>query len=117
VELADGEAIGTSGDYQRYFELDGRRYPHLLDPRSGYPADQTQAVTVLIPGGANAGTLSDAASKPVFIAGDADWREAAKHMGVRLVLRLDRDGRVFVSEALNRRLTWVGKAPDATVVP
>lgn len=117
VELADGEAIGTSGDYQRYFELDGRRYPHLLDPRTGFPADHTQAVTVLIPAGRSAGTLSDAASKPVFIAGDAGWREAARKMGIGLVLRVDRDGRVFVSEALNRRLTWVGKAPATTVVP
>jgi hypothetical protein len=48
LELRDGEAIGTSGDYQRYFELDGRRYCHLLDPRSGRPAEGTQAVTVLI---------------------------------------------------------------------
>jgi thiamine biosynthesis lipoprotein len=38
LELRDGEAIGTSGDYQRYFELDGRRYSHLLDPRTGAPA-------------------------------------------------------------------------------
>ena len=117
VELADGEAIGTSGDYQRYFEVDGRRYPHLLDPRTGFPAGHTQAVTVLIPARPQAGTLSDAASKPIFIAGDADWREAAQKMGIGLVLRVDRDGRVFVSEALNRRLSWVGKAPDATIVP
>ena len=49
LELRDGEAIGTSGDYQRYFEVDGKRYCHLLDPRSGRPAEGTQAVTVLIP--------------------------------------------------------------------
>jgi hypothetical protein len=38
LELHDGEAIGTSGDYQRYFELDGKRYCHLIDPRTGWPA-------------------------------------------------------------------------------
>ncbi len=51
LELRDGEAIGTSGDYQRFFELDGRRYCHLIDPRSGAPATGTQALTVLIPAG------------------------------------------------------------------
>jgi thiamine biosynthesis lipoprotein len=78
VELDDGEAIGTSGDYQRFFEVDGKRYAHLLDPRTGYPADHTQAVTVLIPPGPKAGTLSDAASKPIFIAGPDGWREMAE---------------------------------------
>ena len=46
LDLHDGEAIGTSGDYQRYFELDGRRYCHIIDPRTGYPAQGVQAVTV-----------------------------------------------------------------------
>ncbi len=116
VTLDDGEAIGTSGDYQRFFEVDGQRYPHLLDPRSGYPAAHTQAVTVLIPAGPNAGTLSDASSKPVFIAGPDGWLDMARQMAVGLVLRVDRDGRVFVTEALSRRLEFVGKVPDATVV-
>ena len=68
LELHDGEAIGTSGDYQRYFELDGKRYCHLIDPRTGYPVQGVQAVTVLTHG-TRAGVLSDAASKPLFIAG------------------------------------------------
>lgn len=117
IELADGEAIGTSGDYQRFFEVDGKRYPHLLDPRSGYPADHTQAVTVLIPAGPKAGTFSDAASKPIFIAGPDRWREMARKINVALVLRVDRDNRVWVTEALRQRLEFVGQAPALTVVP
>lgn len=116
VTLDDGEAIGTSGDYQRFFEVGGERYPHLLDPRSGYPAAHTQAVTVLIPAGPRSGTLSDASSKPVFIAGAAGWREMARQMDVSLVLRIDRDGRIFVTEALSRRLEFIGKVPDTIVV-
>jgi thiamine biosynthesis lipoprotein len=77
VELDDGEAIGTSGDYQRYFELDGRRYCHLLDPRSGQPVMHTQALTVLITSRPAAGALSDVASKPLFIAG-SDWPRLAQ---------------------------------------
>ena len=117
VELSDGEAIGTSGDYQRFFEVDGKRYPHLLDPRTGYPADHTQAVTVLIPAGPKAGTLSDAASKPIFIAGPDHWREMAKRMQIGLVLRVDRDSQIFVTEALRQRLEFIGQPPALTVVP
>lgn len=117
VELADGEAIGTSGDYQRFFEVDGQRYPHLLDPRTGYPADHTQAVTVLIPAGPKAGTRSDAASKPIFIAGPTGWREIAQKMEISLVLRVDRNNRIFVTEAMRQRLEFIGQAPDVTVIP
>jgi len=117
VELADGEAIGTSGDYQRFFEVDGKRYPHLLDPRTGYPADHTQAVTVLIPAGPKAGTLSDAVSKPIFIAGPAAWREMAGKMGIGLVLRVDRDNRIFVTAAMRQRLEFIGQAPELSIVP
>jgi len=117
VTLADGEAIGTSGDYQRYFELDGKRYAHLLDPRSGYPANHTQAVTVLIPSGPKAGTLSDAASKPIFIAGPDGWREMARKMEIGLVLRVDAGNRVFITEALKNRLEFLGQAPEMTVLP
>ena len=117
VELANGEAIGTSGDYQRFFEVDGQRYSHLLDPRTGYPADHTQAVTVLIPAGPKAGTLSDAASKPIFIAGPDGWREMAQKMKIDLVLRVDRNNRIFVTEAMRQRLEFIGQAPKLSVVP
>ena len=104
LELRDGEAIGTSGDYHRYFEAGGRRYCHLIDPRSGEPAQGTQAVTVLIAPGSGAGMRSDALSKPIFIAGAAGWRAMAAKLGVDAVLRVDADGRVGVTPAMRERL-------------
>ena len=48
VELVDG-AVATSGDYERFFELAGRRYCHILDPRSGMPVSYWQSVSVVAP--------------------------------------------------------------------
>ena len=103
LQLKGGEAIGTSGDYHRYFELAGRRYCHLLDPRTGVPADGTQAVTILIAPGPAAGMRSDALSKPIFIAG-RDWRTMASKLGVDAVLRVGADGRVSATPAMRARL-------------
>ncbi|MBT0960054.1 FAD:protein FMN transferase [Denitromonas iodatirespirans] len=107
LALYDGEAIGTSGDYQRYFELDGRRFSHLIDPRTGEPASGTQAVTVLVPPRVGAGVLSDVASKPVFLAGDG-WREMAQRYGVEMALRVDADGRIAVTRDLRARMKPLG---------
>jgi FAD:protein FMN transferase len=104
LELRDGEAIGTSGDYQRYFELEGQRYCHLIDPRSGRPTMGTQAVTVLIPPGFDhPGMWSDVASKPIFIARD-DWRRLAGRLGIEHVMRIDADGRVDLTDAMRSRV-------------
>ena len=48
VELVDG-AVATSGDYERFFEIGGRRYCHILDPRSGMPVTHWQSVSVVAP--------------------------------------------------------------------
>lgn len=115
LPLYDGEAIGTSGDYQRYFEVNGRRYSHLLDPRSGEPATGTEAVTLLISPRPGAGTLSDAASKPVFLAG-AHWREYLARYGITHALRVDGEGRIQVTRALRGRLQFLGEStPDQVV--
>ncbi len=111
LKLNDGEAIGTSGDYQRFFELNGKRYCHLLDPRSGMPITHTQALTVLISARPAAGTLSDAGSKPLLISG-ADWPALAGKFGIDQVLRVDADGRIQVSEKLQQRLEFVAPPPS-----
>ena len=48
LNVAHG-AMATSGDYERYFEQDGRRYSHLLDPRTGWPVEHWRSVSVVAP--------------------------------------------------------------------
>lgn len=113
LDLHDGEAIGTSGDYHRFFEVAGKRYFHLLDPRTGRPAWGTQSVTVLLPAGPEAGARSDAWSKPLFIAGD-QWPAMARQLGLTQVLRVADSGTVEATPAMKARITI--EVPDLRVV-
>ena len=117
LDLQDGEAIGTSGDYQRYFMLNGLRYCHIIDPRTGYPVQGVRAVTVLIPKGKDAGLLSDAASKPLFVSGVAGWRAAARETGVDEAMLIDASGGLHVTRKLSARLHFEPSAPRPEIVP
>ena len=116
LELNDGEAIGTSGDYQRYFMLGDKRYCHLIDPRNGQPVQNVQAVTVLTQG-ADAGVKSDASSKPLFISGVKNWRNAAKQINLTSALLVDHNGTVHLTAAMHRRLELTDPQTKFEVVP
>jgi len=92
VPLAN-QSAATSGDYERYFEVDGVRYHHVLDPRTGKPARGLQSATVRHPDP----TLADAWSTACFVAGaPACLRWARQHdFGVVLI-----DDRGAITEAL-----------------
>jgi thiamine biosynthesis lipoprotein len=116
LELHDGEAIGTSGDYQRYFMVGDVRYCHLINPHSGFPMQGVQAVTILTHG-PHAGTLSDAASKPLLISGSNGWREAAAQMNLTEAMLVDAQGNVHITAALQKRLEFTDRNIHPQVVP
>ncbi|HJV85075.1 MAG TPA: FAD:protein FMN transferase [Noviherbaspirillum sp.] len=104
VALHDNEAIGTSGDYERYFMKDGKRHPHIIDPRTGETTDVVASVTILISGGKDVGLRSDGNSKPMFVAGPAHWKEVADHLGLKAVMLIDANHNVEVTPAMEQRL-------------
>jgi FAD:protein FMN transferase len=115
IALPSGWAIGTSGDYQRFFDLDGQRYCHVIDPATGYPVQGVQSVTVLIPPKKNAGVLSDVASKPLFIVPPESRLAAAKAMGIKHFLIIESEDNIQVSSALQKQLNWLQPVVDKQV--
>lgn len=115
IALPSGWAIGTSGDYQRFFDLDGQRYCHIIDPSTGYPVQGIQSVTVLIPPQKNAGVLSDVASKPIFIAQPESRLAAAKAMGTKHFLIIESADNIQVSSTLQKQLSWLDPSVEKQV--
>jgi len=120
IDLLDGWAIGTSGDYQRYFMQADKRYCHLIDPITGYPVQHTQAVTVLVPPSIHSqigtGVLSDVASKPIFIAPMIKKTDMANRLGINDYLVIDQSGQVYVSSDMQKKLHWIASDAKYTIL-
>lgn len=109
IPLIDS-AISTSGDYERYFEADGVRYHHILNPRTGRSATGVRSVSVIGPDA----TTTDGLTKPVFILGPEKGLQLIESIpGVDAVI-VDADGRMFYSSGLqNRKQETSGPAKSA----
>ena len=95
------EAVITHGDDQRYFEFDGRRYSHILNPKTGTSVQGFRSLTVVHPDA----TLADGGGAALFVAGPDSWRAVAKKLGIDQVLIARENGHVQATSALARRLT------------
>ncbi len=100
LELTD-KALSTSGDYIRYFEKDGVRYHHLLDPKTGFPSPQCGSATIV----ADNNTTTDGFSK-LFILGPEKGLAVAKKLGFD-VLYIDCKGGVSMSDGLKNKIKMV----------
>jgi hypothetical protein len=89
-------ALVTSGDYQKYFIHDGKRYGHILDPRTGYPALGLKSVSILCPDA----ELADALATAVYVMGADKGMDLINQLhGVEGLVITD-DDRVLESENL-----------------
>ena len=104
VALHDNEAIGTSGDYQRYFMKDGKRHAHIIDGRTGQTVDLVASVTIIASGGNDAGLRSDGNSKPLFVVGPAGWNEMTRRLDLKEAMMIDAHGEVTMTPAMRERM-------------
>lgn len=93
AEIND-RAVVTSGDYERFFMEGDKRYHHILDPQTGYPAQGVQSVTIVAPDGVTADALSTA----VFVLGKRKGLDLVEAMPDVACLIVDSEGMVVMSE-------------------
>ena len=108
---ARNEAVNTSGAYEQFFIANGRRYQHIIDPRTGYPVDNgVEAVTVISSRLRNA----DGPTLSILALGVEGGLALAKRLGIEVVI-VGSDRTVHMTPGVSRRFTLLD--PSYTVAP
>jgi thiamine biosynthesis lipoprotein len=108
IDLSDS-TFSTSGDYERFFMKDGRRYHHIIDPKSGMPAHECRSVTIL----ASNATLADGLSTGVFLLGPIDGMALVNRVAGVDALIVSSTNEVLVTPRLKSRLVLTAAPTDA----
>jgi FAD:protein FMN transferase len=108
VELSDS-TFSTSGDYERFFIRNGKRYHHILDPATGEPAQGSRSVTVL----ASSAAIADGLSTGVFIMGPEAGMALIERLPDVEGIIVGSDNKVLVSSGLEGRVKMISPPTDA----
>ncbi|MBL4712496.1 MAG: FAD:protein FMN transferase [Gammaproteobacteria bacterium] len=111
IEIQPNESIFTSGDYERVYHFKGTRFHHILDPRTGYPTQDAQSVTVLHEDAGRA----DAAATALFVAGRKNWQKIAKTMDIDHVMLIDSNGDIHLTPAMEKRIKFLNKSSTSHI--
>ncbi len=103
LDVTDGETVVTSGNYERFFEHEGKKYGHILDPKTGYPIQHTASVTVIH----RDPILADAAATALVVAGLAEFDQTCAALGVRQAILIDSSGELRLTADMDGRVNWV----------
>lgn len=99
VTLKGGEFLSTSGDYEKYFMEDGKRYHHILDPKTGYPVwNGLDSVTVVC----DSGLLADGLSTACFVLGMEDALALLEKYNAEAIF-VDEDKNVYLTSGIKER--------------
>jgi thiamine biosynthesis lipoprotein len=103
-------AFSTAGDYERSYVLDGKRYHHIIDPRTGFPATASRSVTIWAKDAFTADALDDA----VFILGVEKGLALVESIDDAGAVIVDADNRVHVSKRLKDKVVFEHPPTDGT---
>lgn len=96
----DGYTVATSGDYEQYFEVEGVRYHHLLDPKTGYPSRGLQSVTIIN----KSNTFADGLATAVFVMGKEKGMKLIESLNDTEAMIIDSEGKIFYSSGFEKFL-------------
>ncbi len=101
LEITD-TSLASSGDYERYFIKDGIRYHHLLNPKTGFPAQGCRSVTVIC----SSALRADALSTAVFVLGPAAGLKLIEELSGVEALIIDQEGKMIMSKGMEGRMIY-----------
>ena len=102
VTISDS-AIATSGDYEKFFIYQGKRYHHIFNPKDGLPSDGCQSVTIVC----KEGMVADALATAVFVLGpEKGYALCQKLKGVDCLI-VDKEGKISLSLGLKDRISFI----------
>ena len=94
------QAVVTSGDYESFVTIDGKRYAHILDPRTGYPVEHLRSVTIVCPDA----ELADGLATAVFVLGPQAGLELVNALRGVEALLVDAGGGLHFTDRLRSQL-------------
>jgi len=111
VQVRGDEAIFTSGNYERFRQDQTERYPHIIDPGTGWPTRDIASVTLIT----SEGILADAATTALVVAGLDGWPDVARALGLTQIAVVDEFDTVYLTREMEQRIQFSGDSKRVIV--